>query len=81
MRKYLPLIIVLPMLAAIAVGGFLLVQSEPAMTPVSPVTGLPTGTDGYPWWNDSIFYEIFVRSFYDSDGDGIGDFNGIIDLW
>jgi alpha-amylase len=29
------------------------------------------------WWNDAIFYEIFVRSFYDSDGDGIGDFNGL----
>ena len=46
-------------------------------TPVQPVTGLPQGTDGYPWWNDTVFYEIFVRSFYDSDGDGIGDFNGI----
>ncbi len=45
--------------------------------PVQPVTGLPAGTDGYPWWNDAIFYEIFVRSFYDSDGDGIGDFNGL----
>jgi glycosidase len=41
------------------------------------VTGLPQGTDGYPWWNDTVFYEIFVRSFYDSDGNGIGDFNGI----
>ncbi len=29
------------------------------------------------WWNNRVFYEIFVRSFYDSDGDGIGDFNGI----
>ncbi len=29
------------------------------------------------WAKESIFYEIFVRSFYDSDGDGIGDFNGI----
>lgn len=46
-------------------------------TPVGVVTGLPKGTDGYPWWNDAVFYEIFVRSFYDSDGDGIGDFNGI----
>ncbi len=45
--------------------------------PVSPVIGLPQGTDGYPWWNDSVFYEIFVRSFYDSDGDGVGDINGI----
>ena len=30
------------------------------------------------WWNDAVFYEIFVRSFYDSDGDGIGDFQGLI---
>ena len=47
------------------------------VTPVQPVTGLPQGTDDYPWWNDTVFYEIFVRSFYDSDGDGIGDFNGL----
>lgn len=33
--------------------------------------------DSLYWWNDAVFYEIFVRSFYDSDGDGIGDFNGI----
>jgi alpha-amylase len=44
---------------------------------VAPINGLPRGTDGYPWWNDSVFYEIFVRSFYDSNGDGIGDLNGI----
>ncbi len=30
-----------------------------------------------PWWNEAVFYQIFVRSFYDSDGNGIGDFNGI----
>jgi glycosidase len=29
------------------------------------------------WWNNSVFYEIFVRSFYDSNGDGIGDFRGL----
>jgi glycosidase len=50
---------------------------EPTAVPVQPVTGMPQGTDGYPWWNDSVFYEIFVRSFYDSNGDGIGDFSGI----
>jgi glycosidase len=29
------------------------------------------------WWNNSVFYELFVRSFYDTDGNGIGDFKGI----
>ncbi|WP_421896298.1 alpha-amylase family glycosyl hydrolase [Marinoscillum sp.] len=29
------------------------------------------------WWNDAVFYEVFVRSFYDSDGDGVGDFKGL----
>ena len=46
-------------------------------TPI-PVTPPPTQpAEGFPWWNDTVFYEIFVRSFRDSDGDGIGDFNGI----
>jgi len=31
------------------------------------------------WWNDAVFYEIYVRSFYDSDGDGTGDFQGVIE--
>ncbi len=31
-----------------------------------------------PWWNDRVFYEIFVRSFYDWGGDGIGDLQGVI---
>lgn len=39
---------------------------------------LNTDFDTY-WWNDAVFYELFVRSFYDSDGDGIGDFQGIIE--
>ena len=31
------------------------------------------------WLNDAIFYEIYPQSFYDSNGDGIGDINGIIE--
>jgi alpha-amylase len=31
------------------------------------------------WWNDTVFYEIFIRSFRDSDGDGVGDINGLIE--
>jgi alpha-glucosidase len=29
------------------------------------------------WWREAVFYEIYVRSFADSDGDGLGDLNGI----
>jgi alpha-amylase len=29
------------------------------------------------WARGAVFYEIFVRSFYDSDGNGIGDFTGL----
>ena len=30
------------------------------------------------WYKDAIFYEVYVRGFYDSDADGIGDFKGLI---
>jgi alpha-glucosidase len=29
------------------------------------------------WWHDAVFYEIYVRSFADSNGDGTGDLEGI----
>lgn len=29
------------------------------------------------WYRSAVFYEIFLRSFYDSNGDGVGDFNGL----
>ncbi len=46
--------------------------------PVSPIALPPEGTDGFPWWNDTVWYEIFVRSYHDSDGDGVGDLQGLI---
>jgi len=32
-----------------------------------------------PWWRHAVCYEIYVRSFADSDGDGIGDLPGIVE--
>ena len=34
--------------------------------------------DGPDWYRHAAFYEVYVRSFQDSDGDGIGDFKGLI---
>jgi len=60
-------------LTILLLASFLTSCLPAVSTEVSPA---PTA-DGNPWWNDAVFYEIFVRSFNDSNGDGIGDFNGI----
>ncbi len=31
------------------------------------------------WWKEAVFYQIYPRSFYDTNGDGIGDLRGIIE--
>jgi len=36
-------------------------------------------TSASPWFERAVFYEVFVRSFQDSDGDGVGDLRGLID--
>lgn len=46
---------------------------------VVPIAAQDDTESSSTWWEGRVWYEIFVRSFYDSDGDGIGDIQGIIE--
>jgi alpha-glucosidase len=37
----------------------------------------PADAEGHQWWQHAVFYEIYPRSFADSNNDGVGDLNGI----
>ncbi len=52
-------------------------QSPQPMGATRP--GARATTDGghRPWWREAVFYEVYLRSFADSDGDGEGDLNGV----
>jgi len=46
------------------------------MTQAEPIDHAPS--DSRPWWETAVIYQIYPRSFQDSDSDGIGDLAGII---
>src|ERR1700736_230895 len=52
------------LLAGLVLAQF--AQSQPATHEPAP-----------KWWHNAVIYEIYPRSFQDSNGDGIGDLNGI----
>jgi alpha-amylase len=55
----------LSLLAVLGTGGSL--AAQPA-----------TGAEVPEWRRSGVCYQVFVRSFYDSDGDGVGDLRGLI---
>lgn len=57
--------------AALAAGG----QSVPATTKAAVKTA--SQQSERDWWKNAVIYEIYPRSFQDSNGDGLGDLNGI----
>ena len=43
----------------------------------APARGQSSNSTADPWWKHAVIYEIYPRSFQDTNGDGIGDINGI----
>jgi alpha-amylase len=87
--RFLVLTLVLPLLLG-ACAGTPAPSWTPLPAPTTPATATPapkpaavyTPTpqpeiDTPGWFDNAILYEIFVRSFYDSDGDGTGDLAGV----
>ncbi|MBI5944301.1 MAG: DUF3459 domain-containing protein [Chloroflexi bacterium] len=71
LKKIISTLLLLSFLSACA-------PAAPTVDPVSTQTATPViEPEPANWWSDAVFYEIFVRSYYDTDGNGIGDFNGI----
>jgi alpha-amylase len=56
---------------------FLLLFTTPFLFKNTNATAQITRDTTTYWWNDAVFYEAFVRSYSDTDGDGIGDFKGL----
>ncbi len=60
-------------------------RSDQSLAPPATQAVVPRATSGMPgpddplWYKDAIVYELHVKAFYDSDGDGIGDFRGLVE--
>lgn len=58
-------------------GGFMDTLIE-LLNSEQDIPGKATGEKTRAWWKEAVFYQIYPRSFCDSNNDGIGDIQGII---
>jgi alpha-amylase len=57
----------------------LVLLAASAAAPLTTAAQDPAPRPGFDWRTGGVCYEIFVRSFHDSDGDGVGDLAGLIE--
>ncbi|MEO8461618.1 MAG: alpha-amylase family glycosyl hydrolase [Chloroflexota bacterium] len=81
----LPLVVLVALLGSACGAERASVSPEASALPTAdPTVGGPAcpgapaaAADTAQWWQDRVFYEAFVRSFSDANGDGIGDLAGL----
>ena len=50
-----------------------------SISTTTTVPRMPISNDDPQWYKDAIIYQVHVKSFFDGDNDGIGDFKGLLD--
>jgi len=80
MEKWFRIFLAIIMLLSGLVASSAFAQTSARPSPrqgVSKVRESQVDSAGHQWWQHAVFYEIYPRSFADSNNDGIGDLNGI----